>query len=61
MENRLNEIKVAISLKELCELKEYASFYFTVSKERDELKQKLEQSKKENKELKQKLDAFEKV
>ena len=60
MEDRLNEIKVTISLKELCELKEYASFYFTVSNERDELKQKLEQCKKENEELKHKLDILEK-
>lgn len=60
MENRFDEIKVTITLKELCELKEYASFYFTVSNERDGLKQKLEQCKKENEELKHKLDIFEK-
>lgn len=59
MGNRLDEIKVTISLKELCELKEYASFYFNASNERDELKQKLEQCKKENEELKHKLDVFE--
>lgn len=49
----IKNIKVEISLSELCDLKEKAEFYFIVSQERDHLSKEIEKLKQELLNIKQ--------
>ena len=53
--DEIKNIKVEIFLKDLCELKEYAEFYFNTAKERDQYMKEAIELRKTVEELKKKL------